>query len=223
VPKSFQTPTSSSQLININRFLYTTITTARPPTAAVERPGSLSTSTITALKRHITKAEGATRMEMGVGSGMEGANERCAPHTPLHSGFFMPPIVWGRFFPAEGSVNHAAPIFFCFERGRCACHTSPPFSFHFEWGRHMSPHFFFVSNGGGVCRPMSFLFERGRCACHTSPPFLFVSNGGGVHATRRPLFLSILNGGSVNPTRCLHFFFFSNGGRHESLPPFLSI
>ena len=46
VPKSFQTPTSSCQLININRFLYTTITTARPPIAAVERPGSLSTSTI---------------------------------------------------------------------------------------------------------------------------------------------------------------------------------
>ena len=46
VPKSFQTPTSSCQHINVNRFLYTTITTVQPPTAAVERPGSLSTSTI---------------------------------------------------------------------------------------------------------------------------------------------------------------------------------
>ena len=54
--KSFQTPTSSRQHININLFPHTTTTTARPPTAAVERPGQcpyvgqpragLSTSTI---------------------------------------------------------------------------------------------------------------------------------------------------------------------------------
>ena len=44
-----------------------------------------------AIKHHVTKAEGARRMGMGVGSGTEGVNKRCAPHTPLCSGFFYPP------------------------------------------------------------------------------------------------------------------------------------
>ena len=37
--KSFQTLTSSRQHINVNLFPHTTTTTARPPTATVERPG----------------------------------------------------------------------------------------------------------------------------------------------------------------------------------------
>ena len=135
---------------------------------------------------------------MGVGSGTEGANERCAPHTPLRSGFFLsPPVVWGEILSSRGQRESRCPRFFLFQMGAaCIPHVAPDsflFLFLFRTGAAYVAPFLFVSNGGGVCRPVPFLFRTG--AAYVAPCLSF-SNGGSVHATRRPLFLSVSNGGA---------------------------
>jgi hypothetical protein len=140
-------------------------------------------------------------MEMGVGSGMEGVNERCAPHTPLRSGFFMPPIVWGEILSSRGQRESRCPHFFLFRTGvACMPHVTPvfcPFRMGaayvapiscFKRGRRMSPHFLFRTGAAYVAPCLSF------------------SNGGGVHATRRPHFFPFQTGAVCMPHVAPYFF-----------------
>jgi hypothetical protein len=77
-----------------------------------------------------------------VSFGLPDANERCATHTPLRSGFFIPPVVWGGSFRVTARTRrrkvHTPPRSrsilppgnSVLTTGRCDCYHTAPISFH---------------------------------------------------------------------------------------------